>query len=110
MGGSPPAERWAAGGPPRPTGQRHNHVMSRAWPINGCIRPALARTWWRPHWKHWRRYGDREQFAGARPRRPLEERFWEKVERADGPQACWPWLASRDALRYGIFRVLTDQP
>lgn len=26
--------------------------------------------------------------------RPLSERFWEKVDRSGGPDACWPWTAS----------------
>lgn len=26
----------------------------------------------------------------------LEERFWPKVDRSLGPDACWPWLAFRD--------------
>ena len=24
-------------------------------------------------------------------RRPLADRFWEKVDRSGGPDACWPW-------------------
>lgn len=38
-------------------------------------------------------------------KRPAADRFWEKVDRSGGPEACWPWLgASRDG-RYGNFRV-----
>jgi len=25
---------------------------------------------------------------------PLAERFWAKVDRSGGPDACWPWIAS----------------
>lgn len=34
----------------------------------------------------------------------LEDRFWEKVDRSGGPDACWPW---RGATRggYGAIRV-----
>jgi hypothetical protein len=28
-------------------------------------------------------------------RRTLAERFWEKVDKSGGPNACWPWMASR---------------
>jgi hypothetical protein len=38
------------------------------------------------------------------PRRTLEQRFWEKVDRR-GPDECWPWLASTDGKGYGSFRV-----
>lgn len=31
-------------------------------------------------------------------RRPIEERFWEKVEKTDG---CWLWLGYSDKLGYG---------
>ncbi len=30
--------------------------------------------------------------------------FWRKVKRGD-PDECWPWLASRDTLGYGYFRL-----
>ncbi len=37
-------------------------------------------------------------------RRPIEERFWEKVDRSGGPDACWLWQAScRNG--YGQFGV-----
>lgn len=31
----------------------------------------------------------------------LEIRFWPKVDRSGGPDACWPWLGRRDKLGYG---------
>lgn len=34
----------------------------------------------------------------------LEERFWSKVDRSGGPDACWPWLAGKDSKGYGAFR------
>ena len=36
------------------------------------------------------------------PRRPLEERFWEKVEKTNG---CWLWTARKNPGGYGWFRV-----
>lgn len=38
-------------------------------------------------------------------RKPLEQRFWEKVERADG---CWKWLAATNDDGYGVITVTTD--
>lgn len=32
------------------------------------------------------------------------ERFWSKVDRSGGPDACWPWLAAR-VTRGGGFKV-----
>jgi len=32
--------------------------------------------------------------------RPLQERFWEKVQKTDG---CWIWIAARLPQGYGIF-------
>lgn len=31
------------------------------------------------------------------------ERFWSKVDKSGGPDACWPWTAGRTADRYGAF-------
>ena len=35
-------------------------------------------------------------------------RFWRKVDKSGGAEACWPWTAGRDAGGYGQFR-LTDK-
>ena len=35
-----------------------------------------------------------------RRKRPLQERFWEKVDKTEG---CWLWLASKDTEGYGTF-------
>jgi hypothetical protein len=36
-------------------------------------------------------------------RKPAAERFWEKVDRSGGPDACWLWTGARTAGRYGHF-------
>lgn len=41
----------------------------------------------------------------ARPVTPVEERFWPKVDRSGGDDACWPWLAHRAWNGYGEFRM-----
>jgi hypothetical protein len=33
------------------------------------------------------------------------ERFWPKVDRSGGPDACWPYVGCRDAKGYGKFSV-----
>lgn len=33
------------------------------------------------------------------------DRFWAKVDRSGGPDACWNWTASTTADGYGRFRV-----
>jgi hypothetical protein len=42
------------------------------------------------------------KFNGG-PARPLEERFWEKVD-IRGEDECWEWLASLNQDGYGSFR------
>ena len=34
-----------------------------------------------------------------------EERFWSKVDRSGGTDACWPWLGFRNVPGYGRFCV-----
>jgi HNH endonuclease len=48
--------------------------------------------------------------------RPLEERFWEKVDRSGGPDACWIWRAGERsksgracARGYGAFHVRANE-
>ena len=35
----------------------------------------------------------------------LEERFWSKVDKSGGEDACWNWIASRNDDGYGKIRV-----
>lgn len=37
-------------------------------------------------------------------RRPLAERFWEKVA-TRGPDECWPWTGARTPHGYGVFNL-----
>lgn len=39
-----------------------------------------------------------------RPLRPVEERFWEKVDRR-GPLECWNWTGCKDKLGYGFLNI-----
>jgi hypothetical protein len=40
--------------------------------------------------------------------RPLEVRFWAKVDRR-GPDECWPWLGAKNERGYGVMRPETDR-
>jgi hypothetical protein len=40
---------------------------------------------------------------GHNGRRPLEERFWEKVIKA-GPDGCWEWQATKKPNGYGTVK------
>lgn len=43
-------------------------------------------------------------------RKPLPStRFWSKVDNSGGPDACWPWLASRDKDGYGRFSLTHEK-
>jgi hypothetical protein len=35
----------------------------------------------------------------------VEERFWAKVDKSAGPEACWPWTAARAQDNYGHFSL-----
>ena len=37
-------------------------------------------------------------------------RFWAKVDRSGGPDACWPWTAYRHAGGYGRFNISHRKP
>lgn len=43
-------------------------------------------------------------------RRPVFDRFWEKVDTSGGPDACWPWTGCVTAAGYGKFRIARDEP
>lgn len=41
--------------------------------------------------------------------KPLEERFWSKVDKSGGPDACWPWTDKLLKSGYGKFFVARGQ-
>lgn len=34
---------------------------------------------------------------------PIPDRFWRKVDKSGGPDACWPWLGIHNEHGYGVF-------
>lgn len=69
--------------------------------IEGCKHTHKALGWCQSHYDRYRRYGD-PNASKQRTNRPVDERFWEKVN-AYG--VCWEWEASKDSKGYGRFRV-----
>jgi hypothetical protein len=63
-----------------------------------CGRDSFCRGWCRTHYQRWYRTG-----TTTRQSITLEERFWSKVDRSAGPEACWLWIASRGPNGYGYF-------
>lgn len=76
--------------------------------VEGCERSPEKRGWCNRHYKRWRRWGDP---LGSFQPKPVEERFWAKVNKngampAQGiaPGACWEWTGAITSWGYGQFR------
>ena len=65
-----------------------------------CTKPVAARGWCRVHYARWQRHSDPLCLV----RQSLTERFWSKVDRSGGPDACWPWTGATMNGGYGNFR------
>lgn len=48
--------------------------------------------------------GQPYRFVQGHHHRPLADRFWEKVDKSGGPDACWPWLGGQYPSGYGKIR------
>ena len=48
--------------------------------------------------------------ANAKPTRPIEERFWEKIDRSGGHDACWEFQGARHTFGYGKIGVAGGHP
>ncbi len=68
-----------------------------------CGKPAIGRGMCSKHYNRWWKHGD-----------PLHApviigddiaRFWSKVDRSSGPDACWPWLDKPDPYSGGYGRL-----
>lgn len=72
--------------------------------VDGCGKGVLARGWCSAHYNRWIRTGTTDPLPRrfvqppAPVARPIEERFWEKVQRGDG---CWLWVGGKTKLGYG---------
>lgn len=43
--------------------------------------------------------------CGSKSKQPLADRFWSKVDRIGGPNACWVWKGGQSGGRYGAFNL-----
>jgi hypothetical protein len=73
--------------------------MNKACVVEACEKPVIARGCCPSHYNRMRRTGSPHP-APRRGVRPIEDRFWEKVEKTE---TCWNWTAGRNADGYGIF-------
>lgn len=69
------------------------HVCS----VSGCTGKYYGKGFCRKHYLRVRAYGDPTVDLRA-SRRPLADRFWEKVDRSGD---CWTWTAYRNPAGYG---------
>src|SRR5215207_4655730 len=65
---------------------------------DGCPRPHMARGLCATHYQRLRTTGSLVQPIRTGP---AEARFWAKVDRSGGPDACWPWIPKPMANGYG---------
>lgn len=70
--------------------------------INGCQKKHYARGVCEMHYKRWKLTGTTE--SGYKAHRPLEERFWSKVQKSDADDGCWWWVGARNKKGYGIIQ------
>ncbi|MFF8910580.1 HNH endonuclease family protein [Streptomyces olivaceoviridis] len=77
----------------------------------GCGKSFVARGKCRKHYAAWYRTTPKHMRPAAPglSRLTIEERFWEKVDRTGGPNACWPWRPPKDAKGYGEFFVSRER-
>lgn len=74
--------------------------------VDNCDSISLCRGWCRKHYTRWYETGSldlgvRDPVAPPPPpkKRPIEDRFWEKVLKGDNH---WLWLGSKTKLGYGM--------
>ncbi len=65
--------------------------------VDGCLAPVHGRGLCGKHCRRLRETGSVD--GNTKP--SVEERFWAKVDKSGGADACWPWRGCVD--RYGVF-------
>ena len=69
--------------------------------VDDCARPSLTRGWCKMHYLRWWRNGD----PLVATTRTDAARFWAKVDRSGGPDACWLWTGNITPDGYATFTV-----
>ena len=98
-------ERWRKGGDPTTT----SRVRSRCT-LEGCGRIWFAEGLCRSHHHRLTRFGDGFDRRPIGEAKPLEERFWERIDK-NGPipdhvphlGECWVWVGAKADKGYGKF-------
>ena len=72
-----------------------------------CVRPACKRGLCGTHYSRARKTGAVLPLTPAQKAQRRTARFWSRVDRSAGGDACWPWLGGRDQDGYGTFYVGT---
>lgn len=95
--------RWKTHGTTDKPLRKKSHVKPPCT-VDGCEKESLARGWCRTHYTRWYETGSVE--LGVRPPqrtdypiRPIEDRFWEKVEKGSDH---WMWIGTTNNLGYGM--------
>lgn len=72
-----------------------------------CDKPFVARGMCRKHYVAWHRATPKHLRTPAPglSRLTIEERYWAKVDRSAGPDACWPWRPPTHRSGHGEFFV-----
>lgn len=72
--------------------------------MEGCAAVSHAQGLCQRHYWRLRKHGGAgEEVLRRLSTRPVEVRFWEKVDKSGGPDACWPWLGAQTPKGYGMF-------
>lgn len=67
--------------------------------VDGCeCAKIVGRGLCRKHYGRWHRTGSTDD--APRKRKPIEDRFWNKVEKA-GDDECWLWAGTKNSRGYG---------
>lgn len=79
--------------------------------LHGCEAPFAARGMCRKHYMAWYRATPAEERTPSTGvcRLTVEQRFWSKVDRSAGQDACWPWKPPKDRKGYGEFHVSPER-
>ena len=75
-----------------------------------CGRPIEGRGLCSPHYQRMRKSGDAQAPITIRPFKgptplSLGDRFWARVDRTGGPDACWPWTRATNEGGYGKISI-----
>lgn len=78
--------------------------------IAGCAGRVVGWGWCMSHYYRWQTYGDPMAGRPVFRRLPTTVRFWQKVDRSGGDNACWLWTAYLKENGYGQFFPVRGHP